>query len=157
MSELKPKCVHQDMDCPNGNHYEGYDEDTQYCFRRGGPCRYRVIYTPKQRRESHFPYTMKVSPHWSISGCKIPGRVAIDETALNAIRNWAGDSTEPSQVRDKDDQYEKMWNALDMIYKLLDDLQEGDLELPYEDFLHKDQKTITLRKIEKLEEEASKP
>jgi hypothetical protein len=117
------RCKYNDEYCKRGREYEDSDEGV-ICTSKNG-CIFKVI--NEEDKDDSFNYALKKSPYWTLRGCDWPkGKVAIDHTVLTAIRNWAGDATESGQMkhRSEETQNEMMYNALDLIYKLIFEIEE---------------------------------
>ena len=72
--------------------------------------------------------TLDRSPFWNLNGFHYyKEKIIVDEKVLKAIKGWAGDCTEPAMSDFKDP--EAMYAALDLIYKLIDTLEEKSVDI----------------------------
>jgi hypothetical protein len=123
------RCKWKHDHCSRGNEVEGYEDEGLICFSKTG-CPFEVVHD--EDGLTSFPQTLKKSPYWSLWGFANAGKKeVVDCMVLDVIRTWAGDSLEPSQMkhRTKDEQYEIMYNALDLIYKLIDHVEDKPLNV----------------------------
>jgi hypothetical protein len=127
--ELKgwKRCQYKSQSCKRGCEIEGSEDEGIICTSKKG-CVYEVVHD-EVGIVSSFKDTLKKSPYWTLRGTDHPtGKVVIDHMVLTAICNWAGDSTLEHEDRTKEEQYEMMYNALDLIYKLLEEITEGPIK-----------------------------
>ena len=66
-------------------------------------------------------------PNHTLGGCisSSDKMVPIHEGVIRAIQNWCGNCTDPGNGPDMFYNKRSMWKALNMIYTLLEELQEG--------------------------------
>ena len=75
--------------------------------------------------DEDFQDKLENNMYWTLRGCEVDGFYVIPKTALRAIMNWAGTSTDPHESEDYYKNPRAMFVALDMIYTLLEELFEG--------------------------------
>jgi len=63
----------------------------------------------------------------SLGGCEIPGFFLVPKTVIRAIENWCGNCTDPYNGPDHFNNPRAMFTALNLIYKLLDELQRAPM------------------------------
>ena len=64
----------------------------------------------------------------SLSGCHVDGHFLVPETVIRAIMSWCGNCIDPGNGPDFFNNPRTMFTALNLIYKLLGELQEGPQE-----------------------------
>ena len=141
-------CKYPGIRCKHIMYYENdEDEENPLCMalREGlTECPFKVY---EQEKEIWtFQETLTNSPHWNLRGCKyFNGMMLVDEKIIRASKNWAADPGEPSMSCYNDT--EAMFNALDMIYKLLDEAEEGPLTITNKDVRGEGQEIVELKQI----------
>ncbi len=127
-----------DADCPRGREIEGYEDEGLIHMSKKG-CIYKVVHDELKTDDTpitSFPETLRLSPYWTLRDCDWKkGQAVVDWTVLTAIKAWSGDALEPSQMehRTPEKQREIEYNALDLIYKLLEHLEEKPLDMKKRD------------------------
>ena len=125
----RPKCKYTDLAC-EFNYQDEFGDPLDECFNKGG-CIYKIF--PDEGEEWNLQKTLRHSPFWTLWGCNGDKKYVVDETILRAIKAWAGDATEPNSGMYNNP--ESMYNALELIYYLIDEAQDGDVivskEKPY--------------------------
>jgi len=144
----KKPCKYPDIWCPHTNYYlNDEEEENPLCeaIREGvTECPFQV-YEPDGITWP-FQETLLKSPYWNLKGFQyFKDRVLVDEKVIVAIQNWAADCTEPTMPNYKDT--ESMFNALDLIYKLLEELQKGPLTIENKDLHNFGVEVVELNQI----------
>ena len=70
--------------------------------------------------------TLETAKFFTFRGCEGKGEYSVPKIYINAVLNWAGSCTDPFDV----DSYKKpeaMFEALDLIFKVLQPLQNNSL------------------------------
>ena len=142
-------CKYPGVQCEHLTFYENdEDEENPLCMalREGiTECPFRV-YEPEGEIWS-LQETITKSPNWNFRGFKyFKEMMLVDEKILRAIKNWAADCGEPCCAGTYNNQ-EAMFNALDMIYKLLDEAEKGPLTIHNKDIRGDDPEVVELKQI----------
>jgi len=142
------KCKYSGIGCKHVCFEENdRDEENGYCMAiRDGvtECPYQV-YEPEGETWT-LQETITKSPHWNFRGFKyFNDLLLVDEKIIRVIKNWAADSTEPNMSCYKDP--EAMFNALDLIYKLLDEAEQGSLTIENKELRYSEPETVHLKQI----------
>jgi len=119
----RPDCKYPSIDC-EFNYADEFGDPLNKCHHEGG-CIFKVY--PDENEEWGLQKALTHSPFWTLWGCDSKKKVVVDETIIMAIKAWAGDSTEPNSGLYKNP--EAMFSALDLIYCLLDEAQEGPVKV----------------------------
>ena len=127
-------CKYPEIGCPYTNYYLNDEEEKNplcYAIRNGiSECPFKVY--EAEDETWNFQETITKSPYWNFRGFQyFTKRMVIDEKVIMAIQNWAADCTEPNMPNYKD--LDSMFNALDLIYKLLEELREKPLTIKNKD------------------------
>jgi len=127
--------------------HKAYDEDDEgFCYAaRDGVNECPLQIDDLQGEPWSFQKTIIKSPYWGFNGFHYyTGQYLIDEKIIKAIFGWAGDCTEPSMdtYRDPD----SMFNALDLIYKLLDESEKKALIIKIENRFDGEKGKVYLKK-----------
>lgn len=98
--------------------------------------------------DESFKEALQKSKYWTLRGCEMQGFSLVDRTILLFIQNIAGTATDP------DDEYfknpEAMFEALDLIWKILEDARKGGFTVEKRSDLTERVHTWTIHKIEKV-------
>lgn len=142
-------CKYSGIRCKHTIYYENdEDEENPLCMalREGiTECPFKV-YEPEGVTWT-LQETITNSPHWNLRGFKyFHGMLLVDEKIIRAIKNWAADCGEPACVGSYNNQ-EAMFNALDMIYKLLDEAERGPVTITNKDVRGEGPEILDLKQI----------
>ena len=119
----RPDCKYPSLDC-EFNYADEFGDPLNKCHHEGG-CIFKVY--PDENEEWNLQKALQHSPFWTLWGCDSKKKLVVDETIITAIKAWAGDATEPNSGLYKNP--EAMFNALDLIYCLLDEAQKGPVKV----------------------------
>jgi len=123
----KPNCKYPDLAC-SFNYEDEFGDPLNKCFTKDGKCIYKIY--PDEGEEWDLQKCLRHSPFWTLWGTDSDKQLIVDETIIRAIKAWAGDATEPNSEFYKNP--EAMFNALDMIYYLIEAAQEGPVKVSKE-------------------------
>jgi len=143
------KCKYPGIGCKHVCFEEDdYDEENGYCMaiREGvTECPFKV-YEPEDENWD-LQETITKSPHWNLRGFNYFNDVMlVDEKILRAIKNWAADCGEPCCAGTYNNQ-EAMFNALDLIYKLIEEAEKGSLTISNKELRQSEPETVYLKQI----------
>jgi len=142
------KCKYPEVNCLHKNYYANdEDEENPICeaIREGiDECPLKV-YEPDGETWS-LQETIIKSPHWNLKGFQYyKDKLLVDEKIIRAISSWAGDCTEPNSGIYNNP--EAMFNALNLIYKLIDECEESPVTIENKPFYGDDPETVNLSRI----------
>ena len=146
-------CKYPGIQCKHLMYYETDDDEENplcYALREGiTECPFKV-YEPENEIWG-LQETINNSPHWTFRGFNyFHDMLLVDEKIIRAIKNWAADCGEPCCSGSYNNP-EAMFNALDMIYKLLDEAEKGPLTITNKDMRGDDPETVELKQITSIE------
>lgn len=118
-----PDCKYPELHC-EFNYVDEFGDPLNKCYHEGG-CIFKVY--PDENEEWGLQQALQYSPFWTLWGCDRKKKVVVDETIITAIKAWAGDATEPNSGLYKNP--EAMFSALDLIYSIIDEAQEGPVKV----------------------------
>ena len=130
MPNPRSLCKYTDLTCQY-NYVDEFGDPTNRCFTQDGNCIYKIY--PDEKEDWDLQKAILHSPFWTLWGCDRKGTLAVDETIIAFIKAISGDATEPNSGLYKNP--DAMYNALDLIYMIIDEAQENNLtirkEQPY--------------------------
>src|SRR4030042_1131913 len=116
------KCKYPEIECEHKNYYSNDEaEENALCqaiLKGITECPLKIY----EGEGEHWSLqeTITKSPCWNLRGfLYYKDQLIVDEKIIRAIMSWAGDCTEPNSGIYKDP--DAMFNALDLIYKLIDE------------------------------------
>ena len=145
------KCKYPGTECPHKNYYLGDDEEENplcQVIRSGVAGCPLKVYEPEGETWS-LQETITRSPYWNLRGFKYyRGAIIVDKKIIRAIMSWAGDCTEPNSGIYKHP--DAMFNALNLIYKLIDECEEGPVTVENKDVLGEGPESVKLLQIKSV-------
>ena len=145
------KCKYPGVMCPHVNYYEN-DQDKEnplcYAMRDGVTECPLKVYEPEGETWS-LQEAIKKSPYWNLRGfLHYKDKLIVDEKIIRTISSWAGDCTEPNSGIYNDP--EAMFNALNLIYKIIEECEAGSVTVENKDRFDREPETVHLNQIESI-------
>ena len=145
-------CKYPDILCEHQARYDndwGDEKPVCYAIRQGlSECPFKVYESDDENWT--LQETLDKSPYWTLNGFQYwKDKFVVDEKVIMAIQNWAGDCTEPNSGQYKD--IESMFNALDLIYKLIYELRENPLTIKIKERFSGEGDTVQLNQITSID------
>ena len=142
------ECKYSGIMCEHQAYYEnrwGDEKPVCHAIRKGlKECPFKVYESDDENWD--LQETLDKSPYWNLNGFHgFKDQLMVDEKVIMAIQNWAGDCTEPNSGQYNDS--ESMFNALDLIYKLIYELREKPLNLKIKERFSGEGETVDLNQI----------